>query len=50
MRVVRIRIRGHGAETDAPSVEDLLDQVRDYVEILKGVEAAIAADGENAID
>lgn len=50
MRVVKIRIRGHGPETDAPSAEDLLDQVRDYLEILKGVETALAEDGQNAID
>jgi hypothetical protein len=50
MRVVTIKIRGRGVETDAPSAEDLLEQVRDYLEILKGVEVAIAEDGQNAID
>ena len=50
MRVVKIKIRGHGAETDAPSADDLLDQIRDYLEILKGVETALAEDGQNAID
>jgi hypothetical protein len=46
----KIRISGSGAGTDAPSVEDLLDQVRDYLEILHGVEEAVAEDGAPAID
>jgi hypothetical protein len=50
MRVVKIRIRGHGAETDAPSAEDLIEQFRDYLDMLKGVETALAEDGQNAID
>jgi hypothetical protein len=49
-RVITIRISGRGAGTDAPSADDLLDQVRDYLEILRGVEAAVAEDGQNAID
>jgi hypothetical protein len=50
MRMVRIKISGHGVGTDAPSVDDLFDQLRDYIDILRGVEAAIAEDGQNAID
>jgi len=50
MRVVTIRIRARSAETDAPTAEDLLEQVGDYLEVLKGVEAALAEDGQNAID
>jgi hypothetical protein len=38
---IRIKIEGGAPETDAPTVDDLLDQVRDYVAILEGVEAAI---------
>lgn len=49
-RMFKIRISGSGAGTDAPSVEDLLDQVRDYLEILHGVEEAVAEDGALAID
>jgi hypothetical protein len=42
-----VRARG---ETEAPTVDDLLDQVRDYFDILEGVEQAIAEDGSNAIE
>ena len=41
-KVIRIRISGTGFGTDAPGVEDLLDQVRDCFEILRGVEEAMA--------
>ncbi len=49
-RVVTVRISGHNVETDAPTAEDLLEQTRDYLEILRGVEEAIAEDGQRAID
>lgn len=50
-RTITIKISGHGPDhTDAPTAEDLLDQVRDYLDILKGVEAAVAEDGRNAIE
>lgn len=49
-RTITIKISGHGPDTDAPTAEDLLDQLRDYLEILKGVETAIADDGKNAIE
>ena len=49
-KMFKIRISGSGAGTDAPSVEDLLDQVRDYLEILHGVEEAVAEDGALAIE
>lgn len=47
---VRLSISGKGDETDAPTVEDLLEQVRDYLDVLRGVESAIAPDGKNAIE
>ena len=42
-----IRARGH---SEAPTVEDLLDQLRDYFAILEGVEQAVAEDGRQAIE
>jgi len=50
MRIVRIKIRGRGIDTDAPSADDFLGQIRDYIDILMGIEKAIAEDGQNAID
>lgn len=47
---LKIRISGSGPESDAPSAEDLLDHVRDYLDILRGVEEAVAEDGTSAID
>lgn len=45
-RAVRFTISGHAAETDAPTVEDVLDQMRDFLDILRGVEeAAVGAPG-----
>ena len=40
--MIKLRVNGRGAGTDAPTVEDVLDQIRDYVDILLGVEAAVA--------
>lgn len=48
-RVVKLSISGHAAETDAPSVEDALDQLRDYLDILRGVEDAVSGDESAAI-
>jgi hypothetical protein len=48
-RTIKLSVKARG-EIDSPTVEDLLDQVRDYFEILKGVEQAIADDGANVID
>jgi hypothetical protein len=48
-RTIKLSVRARG-EVDSPTVEDLLDQVRDHFEILKGVEQAIAEDGTNAIE
>jgi hypothetical protein len=49
-RVVKIKIEGRGADTDAPTADDLLDQFRDLLDILRGVESAMADDGATAID
>ena len=49
-RKIKLVISGKGAETDAPAVEDVLDQLRDYHDILKEVEEAVAKDGKRAID
>ena len=48
-RKVKIRIRGSGGDTDAPTVDDLADQLRDYFSLLQEVEQAIADDGQGAI-
>jgi len=47
---IRLTIRGHGAETDAPTVEDLLAQIGDWMVILCGVEEAIIEDGSPEIE
>lgn len=49
-RVIRLSITGRGAGTDAPTVDDLFDQVRDYFDVMQEVEKALAEDGINAID
>lgn len=48
-RTIKLSVKARG-EVDSPTVEDLLDQVRDYFEILKGIEQAVADDGIVAID
>lgn len=45
MRTIKFKVSGRGAGTDAPIVADLLDQIRDYFDILNGVEQAVAPDG-----
>lgn len=49
MKKIRFEVVGRGAGTDAPTVDDLLNQVRDYFDILAEVEQAIADDGKPAI-
>lgn len=49
-KIITFKISGRGVGTDAPTVEDWLDQIRDYLEILRGVEEAISEDGQNAIE
>lgn len=48
-RIVRLWIKARG-EISSPTVDDLLDQVRDSFDILKGVEEAIAEDSGRAIE
>jgi len=47
-RTIKLSIRAQG-ESDSPTVEDLLDQLRDYFDILEGVEEAVAGDDRRAI-
>jgi hypothetical protein len=46
---IRFSVSGRDAETDAPTVEDLLAQVGDYIGIMRGVEEALADDGASEI-
>jgi hypothetical protein len=48
-KTIKLSIAARG-ESDSPRVDDFLDQVRDYFDILDGVEQAIAEDGTNAIE
>jgi hypothetical protein len=48
-RVVKISASGTAPDTDAPVVEDALDQIRDFVDILRDVEAAAAGTPATAI-
>ena len=46
---IKISVKGtdtEGEGVDAPTVEDLLSQVQDFVSILRGVEKAVAIDGK----
>ena len=45
---IKVRIQGSGGD-GSPSADDLVDQLRDYLDILEAVEAAYAADGQRAI-
>jgi hypothetical protein len=47
---IRLTVRGQNADTDAPTVEDLLAQVGDWFDILQGVEKAIAEDGASELE
>jgi hypothetical protein len=47
---IRFTIRAQNAETDAPTVEDLLAQIGDWNSIVRGVEEAIAEDGVSEIE
>jgi hypothetical protein len=48
-KTVTVRITGKGPGTDAPSVGDLLDQLRDYFDLLGILEETLAEDGQSAI-
>lgn len=47
---VHFSISGHGAETDAPTVDDLVAQVGDYISIMRAIEQALAEDGTSEIE
>lgn len=47
---VKIRIRGSGPDTDAPTVDDMSDQLKDYFDLLESVEQTLADDGQSAIE
>jgi hypothetical protein len=49
-KAVTIKVRGYRPDTDAPTASDWLDQIRDYLDLLKYVEEAVAEDGQNAIE
>lgn len=50
VKPVKISISGTGGPTDAPTVEDLLKQLRDLFDILTSVEAAVSEDGSVAME
>ena len=47
--VVKISVSGHGPGTDAPTVEDAIDELRDYLDIFRGVEEAVAGTPNSAV-
>jgi hypothetical protein len=49
-RTLKIRIRGSDSSTDAPTVDDLTDQLRDYFNLLGEIEQVLADDGQGAIE
>lgn len=48
--VIKVFISSAGADTDDPTVDDLLDRLRAYFDILRNVEEALAESGSNAIE
>lgn len=47
---IKITIKGSDETgTDAPTVDDFLGQVRDFLSVLQGVEKAVSEDGENEL-
>jgi hypothetical protein len=48
-RVIEIRISGAAPETDAPDADDALDELKDWLAILRGVEAAAAGSPASAL-
>ncbi len=47
---VKLIISSGSIETDAPTVDDLIDQLRDYFDVLKSVEGALSESGGSVID
>lgn len=50
MRTIKFQVLGRGDDTDAPTMDDFLGQLRDYFDILNGVEQAVAEDGNIEIE
>ena len=48
-RRVKLSISGRGGDNDAPTVEDALDQLRDYLDLLRSVEEAVANGGQSQL-
>jgi len=48
-KTITVSITGKGPGTDAPSVGDVLDQLRDYFDLLGILEETLAEDGQSAI-
>lgn len=48
-KTITVKIAGRGPGTDAPTVGDLLDQIRDYFDLLGILEETLAEDGQSAI-
>lgn len=46
---IKVTVRSSDGGSDAPTVNDLLGQVEDFVRILEGVEESIASDGKKEI-
>jgi len=49
-KIVTFQVAGAGEESDAPTVDDLADQLRDYFDLLEIVEGTVAVDGVAAIE
>lgn len=48
-KTITVKIAGRGPGTDAPTVGDVLDQLRDYFDLLGILEETLAEDGQSAI-
>lgn len=49
LRPLRLTVTASDPESNAPTVDDLLGQVRDFVELLREVEKAVAVDGKEEL-
>jgi hypothetical protein len=49
-RPLRFTVKSSSPETDAPTVDDLLGQLRDMVDLLREIDRAVAPDGKDAIE
>jgi hypothetical protein len=48
-KIIKITIRGRSTETEAPTVEDAVEQIRDCLDLMRGLEDAVAEDGQSEI-